>query len=199
MTFENVPVSNGPDHPVVKVSWEDAKAFCQWLTHKERGAGLIGPNQSYRLPTDLEWSEAVGLGNETGSTPGERSGKVPDVYPWGTQWPPPRGAGNFLDQTAKTKFSSWKIIEGYDDGYATTAPVGSFAANRFGLYDLSGNVWEWCEDWHDSEQKYRVFRGGSWVSYAPGSLLSSGRGGLHPGGRVVSLGFRVVLAGDPAR
>ena len=59
----------GPDHPVVNVTWQDAMAFCKWLTEKEQKAGLLAPNQIYRLPTDLEWSMAVGLPDETGRTP----------------------------------------------------------------------------------------------------------------------------------
>jgi formylglycine-generating enzyme required for sulfatase activity len=153
----------------------------------------------------LEWSAAVGLNNESGSTPRERSAKVGNVYPWGTQLPPPRGAGNFLDQTAKSKFNTflisfnWPMIKGYDDGYATTAPVGSFAANQFGLFDLSGNAWEWCEDWYDSEQTYPTLRGGAWDSRVPDVLLSSYRGNGPPGIRSGNYGFRCVLADDSAR
>ena len=82
-------------HPVVNVSWEDANAFCAWLTRKEQAAGKITASQRYRLPSDAEWSVAVGLGRETGSSPEEKDAGVKDVYPWGNQWPPPVGAGNY--------------------------------------------------------------------------------------------------------
>src|SRR6185369_8074087 len=84
----------GPEHPVVNVTWDEARLFCNWLTARERKEGLIGPNQEYRLPTDREWSTAVGLREEPGPTPEARDIGVADVYPWGTRWPPPAGAGN---------------------------------------------------------------------------------------------------------
>jgi formylglycine-generating enzyme required for sulfatase activity len=77
--------------------------------------------------------------------------------------------------------------------------VGSFKPNRCGLYDLGGNVWEWCEDWYDSEQKYRVLRGASWPDvFVPRNLLSSCRNDFTPDGRYVNYGFRVVLVGESA-
>ena len=81
-----------PTHPVVQVSWEDAVAFCVWLSKKE--------GRQYRLPTDAEWSVAVGLGVEKGSTPYEKALKVAG-YPWGDAWPPPRGAGNYSPDLGK--------------------------------------------------------------------------------------------------
>ena len=193
--YEGVPVTPGPNHPVVNVSWEDARAFCRWLTGKERASGKISRSAEYRLPTDLEWSAAVGLKGEKGATPKDRDEKVVGVYPWGTSWPPPPGSGNFADETALKKFPGRSIIQGYDDGYATTSPVGTYAPMANGLYDLSGNVWEWCEDWHDGDQKYRVLRGGSWGDYGPRFLLSSYRSNAYPGIRSYDIGFRVVLSG----
>ena len=180
------------DHPVVKVSWEDAQIFCRWLTAKERKEGKIGQNQQYRLPTDAEWSIAVGLGEEKGITPAEKSGKVQGVYPWGKQWPPPPGAGNYADETAKKRHPDWTTIPGYDDGYVNTSPVGSFAANRYGLYDMGGNVWQWCEDWLNDTD--RVLRGASWGIHDPWALLSSFRGRSSPDERNFAAGFRCVLA-----
>jgi predicted RNA-binding Zn-ribbon protein involved in translation (DUF1610 family) len=192
--FEGQKITPDVNCPVVGVSWGDAKGFCKWLTEKEQREGILAGGQKYRLPTDAEWSYAVGIGDqEVGNTPGDKDG-TEDVYPWGTQWPPPRGAGNFADTTAKQAFGSdFEVIEGYDDGYATTAPVGSFNANEFGLYDLSGNVWEWCEDWYDTVQKHRVLRGGSWGVSVSGSLLSAYRGGFTPEYRGYYFGFRIVL------
>ena len=196
---EKASFEQGPTHPAVNVSWDDAQAFCKWLTAKERAAGLIGPNQSYRLPTDAEWSKAVGLPEETGDTPGDKSMEIKDVWPWGTSWPPPKGAGNYADKTLKNQNDKATVIDGYDDGYAYTAPVGSFKANKFRLYDLGGNAWEWCEDWYDKEKKYRVLRGGSWNLNDPDDLLSSYRNYSTPDNRYNFFGFRCVLVGGMSR
>ena len=170
-------------HPVVKVSWNDAQAFCEWLTKKELAEGKIKAGQKYRLPTDAEWSVAVGLGRETGSTPEAKNGGLRDVYPWGKEWPPPKGAGNYG--------GSLNV-----DNYEYTSPAGSFAANKLGLHDLGGNVWEWCEDKNDPAAKaYRVLRGASWLDGYPGKLLSSYRADGAPGYRGGDVGFRCVLVG----
>ncbi len=188
----NIP--QGPAHPAVNVSWEDAVAFCNWLTRKERKEGVLKPNESYRLPTDMEWSSAVGLEGETGSTPAERSRDVKGLFPWGRGWPPPARAGNYADQTAKQKRPRINIIEGYNDGYAETSPVGSFAPNRHGLYDMGGNVWQWCQDWYDNSQTSRVLRGGAWLVSNRAGLLSSCRFFSPPASGTISIGFRCVLA-----
>jgi hypothetical protein len=170
-------------HPVVKVSWKDAQAFCAWLTKKEMAEGKIKAGQKYRLPTDAEWSVAVGLGRETGSTPAEKSRGIEGVYPWGKEWPPPVGSENYYKSLKADKFDY-------------TSPAGSFAANKLGLHDLGGNVWEWCEDWYDPAAKaHRVVRGASWGNIDPGSLLSSYRNGYAPGRRYDLIGFRCVLVG----
>ncbi|MBC7853332.1 MAG: SUMF1/EgtB/PvdO family nonheme iron enzyme, partial [Pirellulaceae bacterium] len=180
----------GPDHPVVNVSWNEGIAFCKWLTEKEQKEGLLGPTQAYRLPTDMEWSKAVGLPDETGRTPEARDMDVPDVYPWGTAWPPPAGAGNYTGEETGSDVA----IKGYDDGFAWTAPVGSFKPNKFGLYDMGGNVWQWCMDWLNAEQKAKVLRGGSWYNGALKlSLLSSCRYHSGPDSSTDNFGFRVVV------
>lgn len=175
------------------VGWEDAKAFCEWLTEKEIKEGVLPRNRFYRLPTDLEWSAAVGLPKEKGKTPEERSKKIRDVYPWGTEWPPPNGAGNYFDKTCREKQGGCTILEGYDDGWAETSPVGAFAVNRQGLYDMGGNVWELCEDIHDGRSRTRVTRGGSWHDGCPDELLSSCRNKCYPVGRHGNVGFRCVV------
>ncbi|MCX6908386.1 MAG: SUMF1/EgtB/PvdO family nonheme iron enzyme [Verrucomicrobia bacterium] len=185
-SWEKPDFEQGPTHPAVMVSWEDAKAFCEWLTQKERREGQFTAQQSYRLPTDAEWSAAVGLENETGSTPKERNRKVAGAYPWGTQWPPPRGAGNY--------HQSLNV-----DSFENTAPVGSFAANKFGLYDLGGNVSEWCEDWYDSARSTRVLRGGSWINGGSEYLLSSKRLDVASNHLGDLIGFRLVLIGASSR
>ena len=197
--YKSVRVSDGPTHPVTKVSWDDTKAFCKWLTEKDRAAGSMAGDQSYRLPTDAEWSAAVGLEGESSGTPKDKDAKIKDVYPWGTDWPPPNGAGNYADRTAKARFADRKVIDGYDDGFATTSPVGSFKANKHGLFDMGGNVWQWCEDWYDGEHKSRVLRGGSWDLDDQGGLLSSFRNCSTPENRGSNVGFRCVLVGGLSR
>lgn len=194
--YHNVtPVSDGPDYPVVAVSWNDATAFCRWLTKTERDQDLIPPDAIYRLPTDAEWSWAVGIGDrETEATPKAKNGKLKDVYPWGTQYPPPPAAGNFADQAALNYFKKWPNIPGYNDGFVTTAPVGSFKPNDFGLYDMAGNAAEWCEDSYDGTSSRRELRGGSWVNTGPKSLWSSTRMSVGPSRLSVITGFRCVLA-----
>jgi len=180
--------------PVVQISWHDAKAFCQWLTKREINEGTLAKGQSYRLPTDLEWSIAIGLPTEKGKTPEARDGGIKKTYPWGSEWPPPRGAGNFADASAREKGAH--TIAGYSDGFAHLAPVGSFAPTLFGLYDMSGNVWQWCEDTYGARGQNRVTRGGSWADYRPAELSSSYRNSVPPGTRGLIYGFRCVLAGS---
>ena len=181
----------GPDHPVVNVTWREATAFCKWLTVKEQKEGLITANQEYRLPTDLEWSKAAGLPEETGKTPEARDMGVPDVYPWGTAWPPPPNSGNYTGEETGSDVA----IKGYDDGFAWTAPVGSFPPNKFGLFDMGGNVWQWCMDSWNGEGKAKVLRGGSWYNGALKlSLLSSCRVHAAPDSSTDNYGFRCVIA-----
>ncbi len=185
-TWKSPGFEQGPTYPVSGVSWEDAEAFCQWLTQKERGKGLLGDNQSYRLPTDAEWSAAAGNGK----------------YPWGNQWPPPAGAGNYAGSEAAD--GNWPgdfgSIAGYQDGFATTSPVGSFTANRYGSFDMGGNLWQWCEGWYRGGRQYRVLRGASWSCRDRSIALSAYRGWVMPGVRLGNNGFRCVLvAGGGAR
>jgi len=196
-SWEKPGFKQGEDHPVVGLSWDEAKAFCAWLTEKERKVGKIGQNQEYRLPTDEEWSAAVGESK----------------YPWGNDWPPPKGAGNYADDAflAKLPGTGWSQGSG-NNGYARTTPVGAFKANRLGLYDIGGNVWKWSEDWYRGDmneqavldkhpgmkndgggQTYRVVRGASWRSSLPEDLLSSYRTYGFPRTRYADIGFRCVL------
>jgi len=91
----------GPDfpdtYPALHTSWQSASNYCRWLTKKELEEGNIEPNMEYRLPTDLEWSAAVGLGKEDGKDPKTRSGKIQNVYPWGKEWPVPEIIKNETD------------------------------------------------------------------------------------------------------
>jgi formylglycine-generating enzyme required for sulfatase activity len=171
---------SGPEHPIVSVTWKEAADFCEWLTEKERAAGRLPEGVVFRLPGDLEWSAAVGLPHEEGTRPDLRSGEL-DGYPWGASWPPPKGAGNYSQELGV-------------DEYEFTSPVGSFASNEFGIYDLGGNVWEWCQDFTDRSQDSRVLRGASWFNGYQDRMKSSFRNDLgRPDTRYSSFGFRVVL------
>lgn len=157
-------------HPVVLVSWDDAVAFCRWA--------------GGRLPTEAEWEHAARAGR-----PGER-------FVWGTAAAPVREGrpqANVADRTAAGLSVPAFDVE-YDDGWAWTAPVGSFGANAFGLHDMAGNVLEWCADARGDD--HRAARGGSWNN--PSGLLRVSRRSLF--GRAATLnilGFRCVRDGAP--
>jgi formylglycine-generating enzyme required for sulfatase activity len=191
----------GSTHPAVMVSWEDAQVFCQWLTAREQAAGRLVASEHYRLPNDHEWSCAVELGvrEDALKLPGAKSGKINDAFPWITQWPPPADAGNYCGEEMSAALAAGQypeikqVIEGYNDGFVNTSPVGSFSPNRFGLYDMGGNVMQWCEDWFDKEQNERVMRGASWIGSDRALLRSSDRPHKISSTRKATLGFRCVL------
>jgi len=172
------------DHPVVCVSHNDAMAFCQWLSEEER--------RTYRLPTEAEWEFACRAGTTTLYSNGDDPEGLVSV-------------ANVADATLKKKFPDFTCTEA-DDGYPYTAPVGSFPPNPWGLYDMIGNVWEWCADWYDDkyyasspatdppgalESSSRVFRGGSWYS-SPCLCRPALRSRFMPESRYGNLGFRVA-------
>jgi hypothetical protein len=181
--FPGIPFPQESDHPIVGVSWNDAIEFCIWLTSKERADSKIDDKTVYRLPTDLEWSAAVGLPHEPEATPAERSGKAPG-YPWGLRWPPPKGAGNYYPDLGV-------------DSFEHTSPVGGFLANALGIHDMGGNVWEWCMD--DAGKGTRVVRGASWLDNEPKVLLSSFRIISNPNHGGDRSGFRCVLVSESSR
>jgi formylglycine-generating enzyme required for sulfatase activity len=185
--------SQTPLHPVVNVSWNDAVAFCRWLTEKERAEGKLSAGQEFRLPTDAEWSLAVGLPPEAGATPEDKDGKIPNLYPWGTGYPPPSGSGNYSSEGDGWYANRPVKIDGYTDGARFTARVGSYNANRLGIYDMGGNVWEWCDDWFNAERKDRVVRGASFNQSASSRLLSSHRAPSPSSRRDFNFGFRCVV------
>lgn len=180
------------DHPVVNVSWEDAQKFCAWFSGKE--------GKVCRLPTDEEWSYAVGIGPEEmrqADTLPSQVRQVPDKFPWDGGFPPRTTdrAGNYSDESRKAKVTRGtpQYLENFDDDHPTTAPVMSYRPNKFGLYDLGGNVSEWVEDWYDSSGKQCVLRGATWIGFVRDNLLSSYRAHNAPGTRRTNLGFRVVV------
>ncbi len=178
------------DHPVT-TTWDEAQAFCAWLSQKE--------GRKYRLPTDEEWSHAAGIGPKEKrgpqTTPHELNGPnaVPG-YPWGNAWPPPPGSGNLGDVSCFTHNPAWHdaSLANYDDGHHQTAPVMSSKPNKLGIYDLAGNVAEWCEDWFNDERNMRVTRGGSWRAFKASDLAAAYRLARAPD-NAFDAGFRVVL------
>lgn len=185
---DKLPYIKTENDPVYLVNWSDAVSFCDWLSKKE--------GRTYRLPTDREWSIAAGLDKQESeaSTPSALNMPIPYKYPWGGQWPPGKGAGNFADISLSVKFPSETTIENYMDGYSSAAPVMSFKPNKYGLYDMAGNVWEWCADWSDESHSGKVLRGGSWDCASEPVLRSSYRFIRDPNGRnFLSGGFRCVV------
>ena len=160
-SWRNPGFAQGPDHPVVNITWNDAQALARWLSRTE--------GHRYRLPTEAEWEYACRAGTRT-------------LYPHGDD---PQGlvrVANTFDQDAAPLWPRWRqhALAG-SDGHAFTAPVGSYAANAFGLHDMLGNAWEWVADWHDdhyyahspeadpqgpAEGGVRVRRGGSWHTWS---------------------------------
>lgn len=171
----DVFASDRADHPVVNVSWHDAEAYCRWV--------------GKRLPTEAEFEYATRAGTQT-------------TYWWGNFSPGTRQVVNVADESAKTHLPV--IVAGYDDGYLTTAPVGSYEANPYGLFDMTGNVTEWTADWSDgfyyrkspdrnptgpSSGEHRIIRGGGWndASYR---IRPTVRIGWLPTDRNTKTGFR---------
>jgi uncharacterized protein (TIGR02996 family) len=170
-------------HPVVQVSWNDARQFCKWLSQKE--------GQCYRLPTEAEWEYSCRAGTTTRFYHGDDLDGLASV-------------GNVLDNSTQKQFPNWNFGIGSENGYVFTAPVGQFRPNGFGLYDMHGNVWEWCQDWSDrysTEAQQdpqgprtggsRVLRGGAWCG-EPVDCRSACRGTQIPGERSNYYGFRVA-------
>jgi formylglycine-generating enzyme required for sulfatase activity len=190
------------DHPVIYVTWNDAVAFCEWLSKKE--------GQTYRLPTEAEWEYACRAGTNSRYSFGDDPEELVHF-------------ANATDADRKVIFAN-STIATFDkdgkkakleipypfisrpDGYPWTAPVGKFRPNAFGLYDMHGNAWEWCSDWYD-EHYYvnsstedptgpgtgvaRVCRGGGYI-VPPVRLRCANRLEVAPSYRDFESGFRVV-------
>ena len=179
---------NGDEQPVVFVSWDDANSYAQWLM------GQNGGQYKFRLPTEAEWEYAA------------RAGTVTERY-WGDDSKRACQHENVADETSMRQWD-WEDAHECNDGYAATAPVGAFQPNGFGLYDMLGNVWEWCADTysidiynkHEHDNPFcvdpgcgsdRVIRGGHWSS-GPRGVRSADRGSGLPNGMNDDLGFRLV-------
>jgi len=170
------------DHPVVCISWNDATAFCKWLTERERKAGRLPSGYEYRLPGEAEWEYACRGGRKDASK-----------FWWGEDWRSAEGRLNCAANDVFPDGSRWSLREErWEDGYVFTSPVdayGSPGRNGYGLADMLGNVWEWCYDWYDSSGasctirmesgEYRVLRGGSFGDI-PGLVRCAYRNRFFP-------------------
>src|SRR6266567_5736024 len=187
-------ITNELSHPVEQASWFDATNYCALRTQQERAAGLIPTNYVYRLPTESEWEYADRAGTTTAFYLGSglHSGKA-------------NFDGQYeYDATMGTIYNAGGIF------LAQTTAVGSYAANGWGLYDMIGNVWEWCQDLYGTYPvgsvidppgavtgSARVFRGGGWYGGAT-TCRSAARGDGDPDARGNFIGFRVLLTpGQP--
>ena len=168
---------DGDSQPVVKVTWDQAVAYLNWLSEqdnlepfyrKEEGGGyraVSPPTNGYRLPTEAEWAYSAR----------QEGVEVSQRYPWAGGFPPGSVVANLGDESARTILP--RVIPGYNDTFPVTSPVGYFPANQAGLYDIGGNVSEWCHDYYNAytgklaketdplgpaNGNHRVIRGSSW-------------------------------------
>ncbi|MCK5682383.1 formylglycine-generating enzyme family protein [bacterium] len=180
---------NSPDQPVVEVSWRDAVNYARWLSAK------CGKN--IRLPREAEWEYAC------------RAGTITICY-WGDDSSRTCAYANVADLTAQQEWPEWRVHD-CDDGINVTAAVGKFKPNSFGLYDMLGNVWEWCAE-RDAEfesvdssgvtlddkngsSNYRVARGSCWDNPAR-YVRAASRNKRKPDFRGYNVGFRLVMIPD---
>ena len=189
----------GPNHPVLNVSRDDAMAFCQWLTDWERKLERISDGEEYRLLTDLEWSRVAGLDENPDDMPSLREMRIEKTFPWGRVWPPEDAGflvGNLAGKTASqaADIRRDKTLLDYDDGFEKTSPVGSFPPNDLGVYDLAGNAAEWVFDDYTENGEFGVLRGGSWSSYLAKDLYITSRNAVRPTKPSSDYGFRIALA-----
>lgn len=172
--------------PILRISWYEAKAYSDWY--------------GVSLPTEAQWEKAARGGDDR-------------IFPWGNDWPPPAKSGNFGDESFKNNDPGLEVwtgsIKNYNDSFKELSPVSSFTANPFGIYDIAGNVPEWCSDWYSKDYynkttennptgpligKTKVCRGSSFVSSNKINLSCSYRyGKANPTEK--SCGFRCVISG----
>ena len=187
-----------PDSAACGVNYFQASRFCAWLTWREQRDGRIAPGEYYRLPTDEEWSLAAGLPAETEPDVEKRHLSLPKgaAFPWGKGWPAPRHFANYAGQEARDAQwpSAWLSLPEANDDYPRVSPVGGFAESKTGLFDLWGNVWEWCDTKRNLVSNQMILRGGSWVDGGyPGQLRTDFRRFERPNLRETCMGFRCVL------
>ena len=182
----NQPKWSRDNHPIVNVSWGDAKAYARW-------AGK-------RLPTEAEWEYAARDLGRSPDYPASDNLLFANVY------------GNIADESVKRVKFFYPIVDGYDDGYLYTSPVGSFELSKPGLADMRGNVLEWCADWYSdtyyaksakvdpkgpAKTRFKSIRGASY-NRSGEYLRATYRSFYHPSSRFPFLGFRCALDVEPS-
>jgi formylglycine-generating enzyme required for sulfatase activity len=183
--YTNTGFHQTDQDPVVCVSWDDAKAYVQWLAE--------GSGKAYRLPSESEWEYAA------------RAGATGSRY-WGDSADDACDYADAADRSARNKYPNWKVVD-CDDGYSYTAPVGKFKPNKFGLYDVLGNVKQWVADCATEtiseiptdgssggdQCEVHSLRGSSWESLPDVMRLADRQTG-HAGEAGIHIGFRVALS-----
>ncbi len=197
------------DYPVVNITWEQAAAYCNWLSNKEslppayvkRADNLVPAapmTNGYRLPTEAEWAWVARFGER------EKSLK----FPWGRQFPPKNKTGNYADASAGSLVAN--TLPTYNDGFPISAPVGSFSPNALGLYDLGGNIAEWVHDYYaiypssnrasapdptgPARGRHHVIRGSSWKDSSITELRLTFRD--YGDSKRPDVGFRIARYAD---
>jgi formylglycine-generating enzyme required for sulfatase activity len=187
LTWRNPGFEQGPDHPVVCISWDEAQAYAQWLSAKT--------GERYRLLSEAEFEYIARAGTTT-------------AYPWGASGEDICAHANSFDLAAKRAHPDWPAAD-CDDGYTYTGPAEAFPANAFGIYGATGNVFQWTQDcWGEGGYSgapsdgsarrtegcnVRVIRGGSWLNSARG-LRAAMRDLDRQQDRYTNLGFRAARA-----
>ena len=197
------------NNPVANVTWADAVQYCNWLSKKEgrtpaykqqfgKWVPVYPFTDGYRLPTEAEWAWAIRFEERP----------VARKFPWGKAWPASKDSGNYADKSGRDLVPS--VIPTFDDGYASTAPVGTFPASSAGIHDGGGNVAEWVNDWYTvptpgmtepevdptgpPRGNSHVIRGSSWRHAGVTELRLSYRDyGIEPR---VDVGFRIARNAD---
>jgi formylglycine-generating enzyme required for sulfatase activity len=187
-SWQNTGFRQNDENPVVNVTWNDAVAFCQWLSKKE--------GETYRLPTEAEWEYSCRAGTTTRYPSGDDPKTLGKVA----------ALADLVDATVRANTPDWKYMIRHSDNYVFTSPVGKSKPNTFGLYDMQGNAFQWCADWYGADYygtspaddptgpdtgKDRVIRGGTW-GFRPLGARSAERDKTEPDGRNCAAGFRVV-------
>jgi len=189
-SWHNPGFAQGDDHPVVNVTWNDANALADWLSRKE--------GHRYRLPREAEWEYACRAGTRTRYANGDDPQQLTQI-------------GNTFAADTRPYWPNWSDYSlAGQDGYAFTAPVGSFKPNAWGLYDMHGNAWEWTADWYGEDYyahsladdpagpadgNVKVRRGGSWHTWALYARCSY-RNWNTPQTRYVLVGMRLLRKDD---